>query len=583
MLIKFRSFLRDLWHLARPYWSSEEKWAARGLLAAVVVLNLGTVFVSVEINKWQNAFFNTLEKKDQAEFMRLLGVFGGLAFAYIVMAVYQLYLSQMLQIKWRRWLTERYLDDWLRHRVYYRMQLTDRATDNPDQRIADDLGSFVGTTLSLTLGLLNAAVTLGSFLFILWGLSGAITIPIGDGIPVHGYLVWVALVYAVIGTWLVHLIGRPLVGLNFMQQRVEADFRFSLVRFRENTEAVALYAGEEDEKRGFMRRFLAVADNWWGIMRRQKKLTWFQSFYGQLAVIFPYVVVAPRYFSGAIALGGLMQTASAFGQVQGSLSWFIDAYARLADWKATVDRLIGFRTAMDAAARDAVSSPGVERVPQARADVETSAVTLSLPTGRVLIDGVDFRLEPGVSTLVTGPSGSGKSTLFRAFAGIWPFGSGRVLWPADASVLFLPQRPYLPIGSLRQVLAYPSAPESFTEAAMRDAVSRCGLDQLRERLDETQHWAMMLSGGEQQRIGFVRAWLHRPDWLFLDEASSALDEASERRMYELMHELPGTTIVSIGHRSGLMALHQRRLVVRPADAGPGRLVEERPTESTEAG
>lgn len=583
MLIKFRSFLRDLWHLARPYWSSEEKWAARGLLAAVVVLNLGTVFVSVEINKWQNAFFNTLEKKDQAEFMRLLGVFGGLAFAYIVMAVYQLYLSQMLQIKWRRWLTERYLDDWLRHRVYYRMQLTDRATDNPDQRIADDLGSFVGTTLSLTLGLLNAAVTLGSFLFILWGLSGAITIPIGDGIPVHGYLVWVALVYAVIGTWLVHLIGRPLVGLNFMQQRVEADFRFSLVRFRENTEAVALYAGEEDEKRGFMRRFLAVADNWWGIMRRQKKLTWFQSFYGQLAVIFPYVVVAPRYFSGAIALGGLMQTASAFGQVQGSLSWFIDAYARLADWKATVDRLIGFRAAMDAAARDAVSSPGVERVPQARADVEASAVALSLPTGRVLIDGVDFRLEPGVSTLVTGPSGSGKSTLFRAFAGIWPFGSGRVLWPADASVLFLPQRPYLPIGSLRQVLAYPSAPESFTDAAMRDAVSRCGLDQLRERLDETQHWAMMLSGGEQQRIGFVRAWLHRPDWLFLDEASSALDEASERRMYELMHELPGTTIVSIGHRSGLMALHQRRLVVRPADAGPGRLVEERPTEATEAG
>lgn len=582
MLIKFRSFLHDLWHLAKPYWSSEEKWAARGLLAAVVILNLGTVFVSVEINKWQNSFFNTLEKKDQVEFMRLLGVFGGLAFAYIVMAVYQLYLSQMLQIKWRRWLTERYLDDWLRHRVYYRMQLTDRATDNPDQRIADDLGSFVGTTLSLTLGLLNAAVTLGSFLFILWGLSGAITIPIGDGIPVHGYLVWVALIYAVIGTWLVHLIGRPLVGLNFMQQRVEADFRFALVRFRENTEAVALYAGEEDEKRGFMRRFLAVADNWWGIMRRQKKLTWFQSFYGQLAVIFPYVVVAPRYFSGAIALGGLMQTASAFGQVQGSLSWFIDAYARLAEWKATVDRLIGFRTAMDVAACDAIASPGVERIAQTRADVETTDVTLSLPTGRVLLDGVGLRLAPGESTLVTGPSGSGKSTLFRAFAGIWPFGSGRVLWPADARVLFLPQRPYLPIGSLRQVLAYPSAPEIFTDEAMRDAVSRCGLDHLRDRLDETQHWAMMLSGGEQQRIGFVRAWLHRPDWLFLDEASSALDETSERRMYELMHELPGTTIVSIGHRSGLMALHQRRLVVQRAESGPRRLVEVPPTQTAEA-
>ncbi len=576
MLIRFRSFLHDLWHLAKPYWSSDEKWVARGLLAAVVVLNLGTVFVAVEINKWQNAFFNSLEKKDQVEFMRLLGVFGALAFAYIVMAVYQLYLSQMLQIKWRRWLTERYLDDWLRHRVYYRMQLTDRATDNPDQRIADDLGGFVSTTLGLTLGLLNAAVTLGSFLFILWGLSGAITIPIGDGIPVHGYLVWVALIYAVVGTWLVHLIGQPLVGLNFMQQRVEADFRFSLVRFRENTEAVALYAGEEDEKRGFMRRFLAVADNWWGIMRRQKKLTWFQSFYGQLAVIFPYVVVAPRYFSGAIALGGLMQTASAFGQVQGSLSWFIDAYARLAEWKATVDRLIGFRTAMDAAAGEAVSSPGVERVAQARSDVQTEGVMVRLPNGRVLLDDVDLLLKPGESTLVTGPSGSGKSTLFRAFAGIWPFGAGRVLWPQGERMLFLPQRPYLPIGTLRQVLAYPSSPEAFADAAMLDAVSRCGLDHLRERLDESQHWALMLSGGEQQRIGFVRAWLHRPEWLFLDEATSALDESSERHMYELLHQLPRTTIVSIGHRPGLTALHQRRLVVDRSDEGPGRLAEATP-------
>lgn len=576
MLNTFRSFLRDLWRLTKPYWISNERWIARSLLAAVILLNLGTVFVAVEINKWQASFFNSLEKKDQVEFMRLLGVFGGLALAYIVMAVYQLYLSQMLQIKWRRWLTERYLDDWLGHRTYYRLQLTDRTTDNPDQRIADDLDSFVGTTLSLTLGLLNAVVTLGSFLFILWGLSGAITLPIGEGgVTVPGYLVWVALIYAAAGTWLVHLIGRPLVGLNFTRQRVEADFRFSLVRFRENTEAIALYAGEEDEKRGFMRRFVAVAENWWDIMRRQKKLTWFQAFYGQLAVIFPYVVVAPRYFSGAIALGGLMQTASAFGQVQGSLSWFIDAYASLAGWKATVDRLVGFRSAMDVAARAAVESPGVERVVQPRGDIAAEGLKLSLPSGRVLLEDAQLVLQPGVSTLVTGPSGCGKSTLFRAFAGIWPFGEGRVFWPEQARILFLPQRPYLPIGTLREVLSYPASAEAFDDVTLADALHRTGLGRLQERLDEQQHWGMMLSGGEQQRVGFARAWLHRPAWLFLDEASSALDDDAEQAMYGLLQEMTQTTVVSIGHRAGLVALHRRQIVIQVGAVGGGSLKEAR--------
>jgi putative ATP-binding cassette transporter len=414
---------------------------------------------------------------------------------------------------------------------------------------------------------------LGSFLFILWGLSGAITLPVGGGIAVPGYLVWVALLYAAAGTWLAHRIGRPLVGLNFTRQRAEADFRFSLVRFRENTESIALYAGEDDEKRGFMQRFAAVADNWWDIMRRQKKLMWFQSFYGQLAIIFPYAVVAPRYFSGAIALGGLMQTASAFEQVQNSLSWFIDAYVRLADWKATVDRLIGFRRVMDSAARIAVEAPGVQRVNEPRADIVTEDMKLALPTGRVLLDDVDLALVPGESTLVTGPSGSGKSTLFRALAGIWPFGSGAVRWPERARILFLPQRPYLPIGTLRQVLSYPAAAGAFDDAQLADAVDRCGLGHLRERLDESQHWALMLSGGEQQRVGFVRAWLHQPQWLFLDEASSALDEPSERQLYELMHSMTGTTLVSIGHRAGLVALHRRRLAVMQGPAGAGRLVE----------
>jgi putative ATP-binding cassette transporter len=574
MFVKLRTFLRDLWTLVRPYWSSEEKWAARGLLAIVVALDLGTVFVNVEINKWQASFYNSLEAKDQVEFMRLLGTFTMLALAFIIMAVYQLYLTQMLQIKWRRWLTDQYLQRWLNARTYYRMQLTDRATDNPDQRIAEDLNGLVTATLSLSLGLLNAAVTLGSFLYILWTLSGSITLPLaGRDVEFPGYLVWVALIYAVGGTWMAHLIGRPLVGLNFHRQRVEADFRFSLVRFRENAEGVALYNGEAGEHANFMERFKAVFGNWWQIMNRQKKLTWFQSFYGQLAVIFPYVVVAPRFFSGAIQLGGLMQTASAFGQVQTSLSWFIDAYTRLADWKATVDRLIGFDNAMRQTQHDATVNPGVTPCETDSPAVEAQGMRLELPNGALLVAETDLKLERGEPTLITGVSGSGKSTLFRAFAGIWPFGRGKVCLPAKARVLFLPQKPYLPVGSLRAVLAYPSPERAFDDNRLRAILRDCELPALGERLDEVQNWALILSGGEQQRIAFARALLHEPDWLFLDEATSALDEDMEQRLYGLLRDrLTSTTIVSVGHRPGLVAFHRRRLAIERDPQGYGRLV-----------
>ena len=574
MFAKLRMFLRDLWTLVRPYWSSEEKWVARGLLAVVIALDLGTVLVTVEINKWQAAFYNSLEAKDQVEFMRLLGTFTMLALAFIIMAVYQLYLTQMLQIRWRRWLTERYLDRWLGERTYYRMALTDRATDNPDQRIAEDLNGLVTTTLSLSLGLLNATVTLGSFLFILWTLSGPFTLPIGDaGLEIPGYLVWVALIYAVAGTWLTHRIGRPLVGLNFQRQRVEADFRFALVRFRENAEGIALYSGERGEHANFMERFGAVFTNWWEIMRRQKKLTWVQSFYGQLAVIFPYVVVAPRFFSGAIPLGGLMQTASAFGQVQGSLSWFIDAYTRLADWKATVDRLIGFDNAMRETQRDAMADPGVTPCVADSPAIEAQGLRLELPNGQLLLAETDLKFEPHEPTLIAGASGSGKSTLFRAFAGIWPFGRGKVCTPANARTLFLPQKPYLPIGTLRAALAYPSSERTFDDERLRAALRACELPALIGRLDEVQNWAMILSGGEQQRIAFARAILHAPDWLFLDEATSALDEPMEQRLYAVLRDrLKYTTIISVGHRPGIAAFHRRRLVIERDPAGHGRLV-----------
>ncbi len=574
MLGKTKAFFADLWALTRPYWYSEERWAARGLLGVIVALNLGLVYVNVQLNHWNNDFYNALQNLDKDAFFRQLTKFGVLAAAYIVIAVYQLYLNQMLQIRWRRWLTADYLREWIGERTYYRLQLAERGTDNPDQRIADDLQMFCDRTLNLSLGLLSAIVTLCSFVAILWTLSGTLSFALaGRQIELPGYMVWVALVYAILGTCLIHYVGRPLIGLNFNQQKYEANFRFSLVRFRENAESIALYAGEQDEIRGLKHRFADVVTNWWSIMKRQKTLTWFRAGYNQIAIIFPFVVAAPRYFAGGIQLGGLMQTSSAFGQVQEALSWFVNAYTQLADWKATVDRLTTFRSAMERARAQARANAGVAVVLEERADFAARAVSIELPDGKPLIAPFAVELKPAQSVLVTGASGSGKSTLFRALAGIWPFGRGTVARPRAASVLFLPQKPYLTIGTLREQLCYPSPPTAFGDAELRGALADCGLQHLAGRLDEEQHWAQLLSGGEQQRVAFARALLHKPQWLFMDESTAALDESAESDLYVLLRErLPASAIISIGHRASLRRFHERRLELRREDGAPASLV-----------
>jgi putative ATP-binding cassette transporter len=561
-----KNFLRDLWALLQPYWKSEERGRAWLLLLVNVALILATVYMTVLFNQWYNAFYNALQAKAQAEFFHQLGRFCVLAAIYILIAVYRIYLNQMLQIRWRRWLTERYLGDWLRDRNYYRMQLKDAGTDNPDQRIAEDFRLFVDESLSLGLGFLNAAVTLGSFVAILWSLSGPLEIPLGGTTYViYGYMVWVAIVYAIVGTWLTHKIGKPLIPLNFNQQKYEADFRYNLVRFRENSEGVALYRGEEDELRGFRSRFNAVVENWWAIMKRQKLLTFFTAGYSQAAVIFPFVVGAPRFFSGAIQLGGLVQISNAFGQVQGALSWFIDAYTNFASWKASVDRLISFHNALARAQQESRAGPGPARVADERnPDLVLSDLELELPTGRILLPRVDITVRSGDHLLIKGPSGSGKSTLFRAIAGIWPFGAGQVRLPENFRALFLPQRPYFPLGTLRQMVTYPSAPDAFTDAQVLTALEATGLGHLAERLDEQQNWAQQLSGGEQQRIAIARALLYRPAWLFLDEATSALDEPSQAQMYQLIRDLlKDTSIISIAHRNALADFHGKVLDLEP--------------------
>ncbi len=563
------TFLRDTWRLIKPYWTSKERFTAWLLLSVVILLTLAMVYMNVLFNEWYNSFYNALQEKDKASFWKLMGRFGILATIYIVMAVYAFYLNQLLQIRWRRWLTDNYLVEWLSDRAYYRLQLSGNPADNPDQRIADDMRIFVDQSLDLALGFLNAVVTLGSFVGILWGLSGPAEFSLnGSQIVIPGYMVWAALLYAIVGTWLTHKIGKRLIGLNFNQQRYEADFRFNLVRFRENAEGVALYNGEVDELRGFRGRFASVVDNWWRIMKRQKILNFFTIGYNQAAIIFPFVVAGNRYFAGTIQLGGLMQISNAFGHVQGSLSWFIGAYNTFAVWKATTDRLIGFHYAIENARLQARDKSAMERVHGEQSGLMIDNVSLQLPDGTPLVAGSDININQGDNWLIRGPSGSGKSTLFRALAGIWPFGSGRIRLPSNERILFLPQKPYLPIGSLRDVTSYPASDGRFSDEQIAQALADVGLQQLTQRLDEQQNWSMQLSPGEQQRMAFARALLQRPDWLLLDEATASLDETAERELYQMLKDkLPDTTVVSVGHRSTLQAFHSRLLELRENGSG----------------
>jgi putative ATP-binding cassette transporter len=561
-----RSTLDAVWRISAPYFNSEDKWVGRGLLAAVITIELATVYLTVLFNKWNNVFYNALQERDQAVFTYQIGYFCVLAAFWVGLKVYQLYLNQWLQIRWRNWMTTRYLGGWIRDANHYRMQLLGDAADNPDQRIADDTKRFVEQTMELGIGLLSAVVTLASFVFILWTLSNEAPLHLfGRDIPIPGYLVWAALVYAVLGTTLTHLIGWPLVGLNFQQQRYEADFRFNLVRVRENSEQIALLQGETVERARLQGRFGLVVQNWLSIMQRTKKLTAFTSSYSQASVIFPYVLIAPAYFAEKVQLGGMMQTLSAFTSVQDALSFFISAYRTLAEWQSVVDRLRGFETSIETAdalvAKDDIIHL-IRVAASGKADIDLEKLVVSLPSGVPLVAADGFHIRRGERTLLTGPSGSGKSTLFRAIAGIWPFGKGSIAIPAQARLMMLPQRPYFPVGSLMAAVAYPAEPSAFDRAHIGEALTAVGLPGLASRLDEEAHWNRMLSLGEQQRLGLARALLLKPQYLFLDEATASLDEPAEAALYRLIEErLPDTTIVSIGHRSTLEAFHQHQIVL----------------------
>lgn len=544
-------FLRRVWRLITPYWRSEEKGQAWLLLLVVLGLSLFSVGVSVWFNSWNRDFYNALEKKDYAAFTHLLMYFSVIAVVAIVTGVFTSYLQQMLTIRWRRWLTESYFAKWLSQKNYYHLEYGGY-TDNPDQRISEDLNAFTSSTLSLGLGFISNLVSLVSFSVILWGVSGSLEV---WGFTIPGYMFWAALVYALIGSWLTHLIGRRLIGLSNRQQRFEADLRFSLVRVRENAESIALFDGEPNEHQQLSERFGRVWSNFWSIMQLKKRLNFFTSGYSQIAIIFPFVVAAPRYFAGKIELGVLMQVAQAFGSVQGSLSWFVDAYAVLASWRATCDRLLSFGQAMQ---ENEGRVMGIDLQRQ-QGDLQIDNVGLDLADGRHLLEGANLTVMSGERVMLSGRSGSGKSTLLRAMGNLWPNGHGHIRLP-DKRYLFLPQKPYLPIGTLREVLSYPQADGAYPAQRYAQVLETCRLEHLVARLDEANHWQRMLSPGEQQRLAFARALLFAPQWLYMDEATSAMDEEDEGALYQaLIDQLPGLSIVSVGHRSSLKRFHGRHV------------------------
>ena len=564
------SFVGDWWRLVSPYFRSEEWPYAIPLLIGAIALTLGSVGLEVLFNDWSRRFYDALEKKDEAAFWREIMTFSWLAALFIAAAVTRYIVSPYLRLRWRRWLTGRYLAHWLDSRGYYRIEL-ERSIDNADQRIAEDLRQLGEYTMQLLLGFISAVATLISFLFILWQLSGPLSLKfIGIDVEIPGYMAIAALLYAIVGTFLANVVGRRLISLNFMKQRYEANFRFGLVRVRENAEGIALYGGEQREMDMLNLRFADVFRNGWRVLFTEAQLTLYQAGYAQMAIIFPYLVTAPRFFAGAITLGVMMQTASAFGQVYTALSFFVNNYTAVAELRAVMDRLQGLQEASDKKPATAIA---VE--PQAGGrDIAVEAMTLALPHGQTLLVDTTLVLPRGTSTLISGTSGSGKSTLFRALAGIWPFGSGHVHLPAGARVLFLPQKPYIPIGTLRDAIRYPDEHSTASDAEIVAALQAAQLGQLAGRLDEEAHWSNILSGGEQQRVAIARALVFKPDWLFLDEATASLDEATEAAVYgALKTRLPETTLVSIGHRPSLRQWHERRLELMRVPGEVGRLAE----------
>lgn len=549
-------WLKDSWYLAKPYWTSKEKWIAISLVIIVIAFSLLNVYISVLFNQWNNVFYDTLQQFNQTGFYKALIKFGYLVFFSILFQIITFAFRKMLEIRWRRWMTKQYLSNWLTDHAYYKTRFIPNAADNPDQRISQDINSFIVTSLSLTLGLISNLVSLFSFVFILWHLSGNLTFHLGGkGWVINGYMVWVALLYAIIGTYLTFKIGRPLIRLSFAQEKVEANFRFGLMRVREYGENIAFYKTEEQEDASLLKKFNNVIDNFVSIVFRQVKIDILTTGYGLIASIFPLIVAAPRYFAKTIKLGDLTQIAGAFGHVQGSLSYFVDAYGSLASWRAVMDRLIGFQSDLSIAQK----LPVVVKKDNSKSYLNLQDFELRLPDQTtILANNLNFNFNAGDRLLIRGNSGCGKTTFLKAIAGLWPFANGKIYQDFSKTELFVAQRVYLPPIGLKEAIVYPLNADSVSNEEISKYLASCSLSYLERRLNDTEDWGKTLSLGEQQRLAFARVLINKPDIVYLDEATSALDETMEAHLYQLLtKELPNSVIISVGHRSTLKEWHNQ--------------------------
>lgn len=560
-----REFIVGLFHLITPYWNSEEKKSARLYLAAIITLTIAAVYMTLLLNEWFNSFYSALQNYDSGAVYRGLLRFTGLAFAHIAFAVYSYYLQQRLALRWRKWMTKNYLAKWTGQQMYYRLEMFSQGTaDNPDQRISEDINLFTARTLSFMSGLLRSATTIVCFIFVLWNLSEILSFSAaGQEFHIYGYLVWTALAYSVLGTWITHKVGHRLVSLNYLQQKLEADFRFSMVRLRETAESVAFYNGAAKEESFLSNRFVTLLRNTLFIIKKQKQLSWLTNSYAQIAIIFPFVVAVPRYLSQNISLGGLMQIANCFGKVQDAMSYFVDVYASLAEWQSCAERLLSFDKHIAAIEKETEEKSGSLVREETPDRLRLTDVTISVPAmdenkrTREIISSASCTIKSGEHVILKGPSGSGKSTLLRTLAGFWPYVKGHISMPAPSEMMFIPQKPYIPMGTSAEAASYPL--ETADEEILSPLLVECGLSHLMEKPDTEADWSHILSLGEQQKLAFVRVFLRKPKWVFLDEATSAMDEETEEKMYRLLTALPGTTVISIGHRSTLDKWHDRVL------------------------
>lgn len=546
------------WEILKAYWQSEYRKSAYVFAAIVLALTILLVGLDVVFNYWYNYFYDALQEYDMRSTLRLLGVFCVLATFNIVVSVYRFYLSQIFTLRWRRWLTDQMLGRWLSNRGYYYLETFDISTDNPDQRIQEDVNGLITNTISLVVGLVGAVTTFPAFIYILWSLSGVLTIPLGPlgTWHIHGYMVWVGLLYNLIGTLLTFKIGRPLVKLNFEQQQREATFRFSAIDLRSHAEQVALYRGEDHQRSILNFHFIRVLQNWYAIILRQKLLLWFTGSFNQAAVMLPLIVALPNYFGKVFLLGGLMQSLRAFGSVQDSLSYIINSYTQIAEWRAINQRLTTFVNHLKDAEMNAEQADHVVFKEQKENAIEVKDFTLKATKETTLLKDINQEFKQGQNYVIKGESGIGKSTFIRAIAGVWPFASGQVTFPENKSVMYLPQKPYMPMGTLAEAILFPDKTNPEMEKNLESVLHDCNLDAFIPRLNEVAHWSEQLSPGEQQRIAFARVLLHKPDWVFLDESTSMLDLANEALLYNKLQErLPNCTVVSVGHHPSVDAYH----------------------------